>query len=549
MLYIPEIFLGEDGLPEEDQEAAIAGYLCQSLVEERSLSTAWEMRIEGQDFRFTDVLGGALENDEDRQRLEDRNDEELKSAQAILEDAANGVAGAIERGLVEGLISEEERAALNARLPRVEDALYFPPLLRQLDNIEKQLNQKLEERLQELKNQWKEIKQGLAQSIPDLTIAEESIQIAFTQGDTRVVEEILAHLREIRDGEREWQDEWFAQSDKPDIFKKFQEACPRIEEELGSLHNVVRLAEVIEQGQNWADMEFSELPQEYREEAAKALRSWHQLKRLDRQQSKSQTHIQVLLRYLGFRPSAGNSVVSVSVKKCDQDWLYCQVDASVGDLARPIPQLGSQANGCYNVVCFWKRPSPASIGPILHELGLDDQTVVVFSLQQWSEQWRCNMATQAREKKLALVVLDEILLVFLAGLDGARLPTFLRCSLPYAALNPYTPFQAGNIPPEIYYGRDEMIRQLKAESCIVFGGRQLGKSSLLRQVEREFHQPEREQYAWVEDIKLVGDPLTGEQPTLLWPKLRDGFKHHSLIRATEANQPTRIIPIYRESDG
>ncbi len=492
LLYIPEISLDEDGLPEEEQEAAIAGYLHQSLAEKRSLSRAWEMRIEGQDFRFTDVLRDVLEDDADRQRLEELNDKDLKSAQAVLTDTVNGVEGAIEKGLVDGLILEEERADFNAGLPRVEDAVYFPPLLQQLSDIENQLNQRLEERLQELKVQWKEMRQGLEQSIPDLTIAEKSIKGAFVQRDTRVIEESLAHLREVRDGKREWQDEWFARPDKPDIFMKFQEACPRIEDALSSLGSVAQLAKVIEQGQTWADMEFGELSQECREEAARALRSWNQLKR-HKQQSEEQSHIQVLLEYLGFRPSEGNSAMSISVQRRDQDWLYCQVDASAGDLARPIPQLGSQASGCYNVVCLWERPRAASIGTFLHELGLDNQTVIVCvcSIERLSEKWRCNMAAQAKKNRLALVVLDEILLVFLAGLDDARLPTFLRCSLPYAALNPYTPFQPGNVPPEMYYGRDEMIRQLSEESCIVFGGRQLGKSSLLRQVEREFHQPER----------------------------------------------------------
>ncbi|MXX38922.1 MAG: hypothetical protein F4Z85_12815, partial [Gemmatimonadetes bacterium] len=539
LLYIPEISIDEDGLPEEEQEAVIAGYLRQSLAEKRSLAMAWDLRIEGQDFRFTNVLRNMLENDADRQRLEHRNDEELKSAQAMLKDTVSSVEGAIEKGLVDGLISEEERADLNAGLPRVEGALYLPPLLQQLSDIEERLNQRLEERLQELEVQWQEIKQGLEQSIPDLTIAEESIKSAFMQRDTRVIEESLAHLREVRDGERQWPDEWFIRPDKPDIFLKFQEARPRIEEALSRLVSVAQLAEMIEQGQAWADMEFGELPQECREETARALRSWHQLKRCS-QQRKSQMHIQALLEYLGFRPSAGKSAVGIAVKKCDQDWLYCQVDAAVGDLARSIPQLGSQASGCYNVVCFWKRPRVASIGTFLRELGLDNQTVIACSLERLSEQWRCNMAAQAQENRLALVVLDEILLVFLARLDDTRLPTFLRCSLPYAALNPYMPFQAGNVPPEMYYGRDEMIRQLKEASCIVFGGRQLGKSSLLRQVEREFHQPESKQYAWIEDIKLVGDILTGEQPDRLWIKLRDGFKSHFLIRATEANQPERI---------
>ena len=88
-----------------------------------------------------------------------------------------------------------------------------------------------------------------------------------------------------------------------------------------------------------------------------------------------------------------------------------------------------------------------------------------------------------------------------------------------------------------------MVRQLQNEgNCIVFGGRQLGKSALLRQVERTFHQPDHERYAWVQDIKLVGDALAGEQPDQLWIKLRDGFKRQSLMRdSITAIQPDNII--------
>ncbi len=298
---------------------------------------------------------------------------------------------------------------------------------------------------------------------------------------------------------------------------------------------------MIEKGKTWGKVAFGELPKTRRDEAARALKSWHLLKRHQDQPTVADRHVPVLLAYLGFHLPGNAS--TVSVKSRGRDWLHCEVDASASDLARPIPQLGSQANGCYNVVCLWERPGAASIGAFLRDIGLDTKTVIVFFLGRLTERRRRDIATRAGERELALVVLDEVLLVFLAKFDDTRLPAFLRCSLPYAALNPYTPFQAGNVPPEMYYGRDRMVRQLQnAGSCIVFGGRQLGKSALLRQVERTFHQPDQERFAWVEDIKLLGDALAGEQPDQLWIKLRDGFKKHSLIRdSITANQPDNII--------
>ncbi len=541
LLWMPEIPLDEEGHPEEAYRANIAEALRQSLAVGRSPREACILRIESQDFRFTDVLWNALENDEDRREIEDLNDDNLKGVRAALADRVNEVKGAIEQRVVDGLLFEEERAGLTTELElvAVEDPLCFGPLFGRLNDIGQQLEQKLADRLQELEDQWTDMRQDLAQSsqADQLDAVEAFIQRAFDQRDTMVVEEGLVRLREILRGESEW----FVPPDERDIFKEFQEAFPSIESGLSSLGNVNQLAGMIEQGQTWEGVPFGTLPQARRDEAAKALKAWHQLKRQQGQSKAAHRHIPVLLAYLGFHLPEGESVVRL--KRSGQDGLYCQVDASASDLARPIPQLGSQASGCYNVVCLWEQPGAASIGAFLHDLGLDTKTVIIFFLGRLTDRRRRDIAAQARERELAIVVLDEILLVFLAKSDDTRLPAFLRCSLPYSALNPYTPFQAGNVPPEIYYGRDAMVRQLQNEgSCIVFGGRQLGKSALLRQVEREFHQPDSEQFAWVEDIKLVGDPLTGEQPVQLWIKLRDGFKKLSLIKdSIKATQPDNII--------
>ena len=545
LLWLPEVSLDDEGLPEKDKDSEIAKFLRQSLADKRTLSTACSMRIKGEDFRFTDVLQNAFQDERDRKEFEDRIDEALKGARAALEDKVTKVQSAVEQQLVDGLLVEEERTDFSAELEstNIEDSLCFRPLFQRLEEIELQLNQKRTDRLQELESQWTEMQQDLQQSIQvgQLKAVEKFIHRAFQQSDTRVVEEGLARLREVCEGASEWQREWFEPQSERDVFTEFQKACHGIETELSDSGNVNQLAGMIEQGQTWGNVQFGKLPKTRRSEAAKALKSWHQLKRQHGQPTVAHRHVPVLLAYLGFHLPEKES--ALRVKSRNRDWLHCEVDASASDLVRPIPQLGSQARGCYNVVCLWERPGAASIGAFLRDLGLDTKTVIVFFLGRLTERRRRDIAARAGERELALVVLDEILLVFLARFDDARLPPFLRCSLPYAALNPYTPFQAGNVPPEMYYGRDKMVGQLQNEgSCIVFGGRQLGKSALLRQVEREFHRPNREQFAWVEDIKLVGDPITGEQPAQLWLMLRDGFKKLSLIKnSVTAIKPDNII--------
>lgn len=545
LLWIPEASLTNEGYPEADCEADIAKALCQSLAEERSLRAACTLRVEGLDFRFTDASLNALEaleGEEVRREFENRLDEDRKGAQAALADQVAKVQGAIEQGIVDGLLSEEERDRLNAELPDAEDSVHIQPLFQRLEKIERDLEAKLSDRLQELEARWQEMRRDLAQNIqPDrLEATDTFIQRAIGQRDTRVVEEGLALLRGVVQGESEWKSEWFTPTDQRDVFEEFQDACRSVEAGLSD-KGVDQLSEWIEQGQTWAGVQFGELPQGHRDEAVTALRVWQRLKRQQGRDKEIHRPVRVLLEFLGFHVPGGDS--AVRVEKHDQDGLYCAVEASAGDLARPIPQLGSQAHGRYNVVCLWERPGTNTSGAFLRDLGLDTKTVLVFFLGRLTPHRRASLARRARERGLALVVLDEVLLAFLTRFDDTRLPAFLRCTLPYAALNPYTPFQAGNVPPEMFYGRGDMVRQLQsAGGAIAFGGRQLGKSALLRQVEREFHQPDRDQFAWVEDIKLVGDPLTGEQPASLWSKLREGFKKHQLIKSNvTAAQPDNMV--------
>ena len=136
-------------------------------------------------------------------------------------------------------------------------------------------------------------------------------------------------------------------------------------------------------------------------------------------------------------------------------------------------------------------------------------------------------------------------MVFLCAENHARLPVFLRCALPFSAVNPYTPFQAGDVPPEMFYGRKAMADELmrSAGSCLVYGGRQLGKSALLRHVQRQFHDPGQNQYAWVENIKLIFDPQNKKTALgSVLRSLRDAFKREGLIPATvRTDRPEDII--------
>ena len=388
LLWMPEIVLDDNGRPEDvystdiDKAIDIAKALGHSLVEKRTLHSALIRRIDSQDFRFTNILLNAFEDSDGCQPLEEKHDDSLKGSREVLRHRVAKVQGSIEQAMVDGLLDEEERSSFSAALEstNTREPLYFSPLFSQLDDIENRIHRKREERLNDLTGQWKKMRRDLRLRIQpeQLVTVGNFMQRAFDQYDTRVVEETLARLREVVHGNSEWKTEWFSPRTKHDVFTEFLEAYQSTESGLRNLRNIRQLADLVGQRQTWEGYTYDTLPTKRREEAVRAFMSWHRLKRLQNQHLENCRRIRVIMGYLGFHLPRGES--AVRVKDYGQDWLYCEITASASDLARPIPQLGSQTNGRYHVVCLWERPGAGAIGARLRDLKLDTETVIVFFL-------------------------------------------------------------------------------------------------------------------------------------------------------------------------
>ncbi len=93
-----------------------------------------------------------------------------------------------------------------------------------------------------------------------------------------------------------------------------------------------------------------------------------------------------------------------------------------------------------------------------------------------------------------------------------------------ADVDPYVT-TSGLVPPELFFGRAYERRRVmdKDGACFIYGGRQLGKTALLKSVEREFHRPERWQLARCIDLRVreIGHARrAAEIWPLLWRELR-----------------------------
>lgn len=119
---------------------------------------------------------------------------------------------------------------------------------------------------------------------------------------------------------------------------------------------------------------------------------------------------------------------------------------------------------------------------------------------------RNEFAGFCKSHKHTIYHVDLCILAFMAALDisdGSRFKTFLQLSLPWTYSNPYTGSAMQPAPPEMRYGRSEDIKSLtnmRNGAAIVFGGRQLGKTTLLKETQRRFNSPSQSHYAFMKQM-------------------------------------------------
>ena len=89
--------------------------------------------------------------------------------------------------------------------------------------------------------------------------------------------------------------------------------------------------------------------------------------------------------------------------------------------------------------------------------------------------------------KHQVLLLDDDLVAYLATHPAERLAKLLEVCLLSFHTNPYNDYNARPVPPEMFFGRTQELEDLRnvASSAVLYGGRRLGKSSLLNQILEE----------------------------------------------------------------
>ncbi len=143
-----------------------------------------------------------------------------------------------------------------------------------------------------------------------------------------------------------------------------------------------------------------------------------------------------------------------------------------------------------NIIFVQGGWSQSALTELIERHGQPDRAILMVG-QPLSLEERKAFAMLCRERKCTIFLLDPVILSYVATARHQQmmLETFLKVSATWTFYNPYTKGDARlPAPPEMRFGRENDIASLVEPrgAALVYGGRQLGKTTLLNAAVQEF---------------------------------------------------------------
>lgn len=431
--------------------------------------------------------------DERRERL-------LRDGRADIAARVSAMRVRLDSARRSGLLDESDATGLSVAIDDAgrPERLDLGAVSEELDSINTDLDLYATGATEEFRSRLKEA----VELKPAVAAAQGRFESLLDAGDVATAEELLLQLEAGVE-----QPTWFA----PTI--GFSEFFPSV---VAHLQDGVdaSLIDAVEHRRVHGPLNFSELSSDAAATRAGALRAWMTVSKGERTANKSQV-LAPALRLLGIEFKSERRAELPSSN--DRSWLDLTGVTRVGK--RLVPAFGSSCGESQRLLLVWKQPGEA----MLDWVGQDPsgKPVVVLYFGTMPTEVRRNVANRLRGASSApVVVVDDAVVAWAASLGQSSFEVTMRATLPFSAVNPYEPGIAGAVPEEMFYGRSSEVPEITRDrgTCLIYGGRRLGKSALLRSAERKFNMAQGQRAIYV-DLASRGLRATGKAEAV-WDLIR-----------------------------
>jgi hypothetical protein len=514
----PRTLVPDSGLSDTD-----VGALLTIANARPEWSDVYAARAEAGDHDLTAVLINALQRSEPHvaASLQLRRDADVAEAGAAIAEDVVAVASLVNARRLAGALTDESWSSLSARVAALDDPTRrdFRRMHRELGDIRAKIEDALAAKIHqtitriEARAADSSTVADAAETLLELTrsghiaSAEEFLEQALTGGSLPTLQSTTDHFARFHPAVPE------LVMTHPDLLDQLRAAFHGD----SPTAPVSKLSELV-------GVDMTNLPQARRDFGVKAIKGWHSLAGA----SERGVRIDVTEALRGVLGQAGFEFGELEVHpevsgQTGRRWITLRKVKGTGTALHPALGSAMSPDGAtLRVLLVRRTASPATVVEWMSGEPADHTVLVLWQAGPLSTDGRRAIANAARGRpRPPLLLLDVAALVYLICQLEPRRATFAEIALPFTAISPYrdTP---GDVAPEMFYGRtEEMAAVLDlAGSSIVYGGRQLGKSALLRAAERRFRAEGRSRIAVLTSIFTIGADGHAERLwSTLWPKL------------------------------
>ncbi|WP_296747201.1 RNaseH domain-containing protein [Mesorhizobium sp.] len=294
-----------------------------------------------------------------------------------------------------------------------------------------------------------------------------------------------------------------------------------------------QVASALRGGTDFAGMRFSQLTDARREESADIADIWRDLFRRFHDTSFS-AHLSSFLDKLG---------ISAEIKHLSGP-AGGQRRTFVGDFRVKIPtdqeslllpDFGSRTEGTYRLVVVQTMPPDSVISEHCSQGKLG---VILFVNDVVSPDQRRNFLLRNIAAHRRVLLVDSATLFYALAEPSIRALTLIELAQPYSYVAPYKDWGRDAVPPEMFVGREDDIAQIfdSEGSNIVYGGRRMGKTAILRHLVTIRNAPEKGTLVAFVDAQDIGRGNTATK--VVWSEIATALP--DIFGASPTPEPKRV---------
>lgn len=197
-------------------------------------------------------------------------------------------------------------------------------------------------------------------------------------------------------------------------------------------------------------------------------------------------NLQKLLTRLGFNPL---NITSEDADGIESYKVYCKKRHGKVAYSHTIPAFGSRTETeGFRIMCLYGKFDSNSLMDKFRAINTTPKHTLVLLDYAMNVEDRRRLARKIKEEKSfskAFIVVDRVVLFYLAkhyAPDDTIIRRFMAVTLPFSYYQPFVEDSDKDMPPELFTGREDILTKIESPEGVnlVFGGRQLGKSALLK---------------------------------------------------------------------